>query len=98
MARAVGCRRFRRERAKPWRAKRLQLRARPRMVDAKRAGGRKAKGTVVKLADGRLQGIVTVHGKRKRLKPFPKGTSEAMAEERTAANAQKFAALPAPKS
>jgi hypothetical protein len=43
----------------------------------------------------RLQGIITVHGKRKRLPPFPKGTSEAMAAERTAAKAEQAAKMPA---
>jgi hypothetical protein len=68
------------------------------MTDTKHAGGRKPTGTVVPLPDGRLQGIITKHGKRKRLPPFPLGTSRAMAEERTAARAQKAAAEPRPKA
>jgi len=59
-------------------------------------GGRKATGTVVTLADGRLQGIVTLHGRRKRLPPFEKGMSKAMAEDKTAAKAAKAAKMPAP--
>ena len=48
-------------------------------------GGRQRTGTVIKLKDGRLQGIITLaDGGRKRLPPFPKGTSEAMAREKTA--------------
>lgn len=47
---------------------------------AKHPGGRKATGTVVTLPDGRLQGIITVHGKRKRLPPYPYGTTEAQAK------------------
>jgi hypothetical protein len=56
-------------------------------------GRRKPTGTVVTVPDGRLQGIITVHGKRKRLPPFPHGTSQAMAQERTALQAEHAAAL-----
>jgi len=45
----------------------------------------RAKGTVTTTKRGLLQGIITLpDGRRKRLKPFPKGTSEAMAKEKTA--------------
>jgi integrase len=45
----------------------------------------RAKGTVVTTKSGLLQGIITLaDGRRHRLEPFPKGTSRAMAEERTA--------------
>jgi len=64
--------------------------------ESKHPGGRKPTGTVVTLADGRLQGIITVHGKRKRLPPFPKGTSRAMAKDKTAAKAEQAAKFPAP--
>lgn len=41
-------------------------------------------GTVVTTKSGLLQGIITlVDGSRKRLKPFPKGTSKEMAREKT---------------
>jgi hypothetical protein len=54
-----------------------------------RRGGRARVGTVLKTRDGRLQGQVTfADGSRKRLKPFPKGTSEAMAREKTAYHAE----------
>ncbi len=47
-------------------------------------GGRPRTGTIIKLSDGRLQGIVTLaDGSRKRLPPFPRGTSLEMAKERT---------------
>lgn len=52
---------------------------------SERKGGRKATGTVAKTRDGRLQAIITLaDGTRKRLKPFPVGTSEAYAKERAA--------------
>jgi integrase len=54
-----------------------------------------ATGTVVKTKSGRLQGIITLpSGKRKRLPPFPAGTSEAMAREKTAYFAEKLRAMP----
>lgn len=44
-----------------------------------------ATGTLVKTKLGLWQGIITLpSGKRKRLPPFPPGTSEAMAREKTA--------------
>lgn len=50
---------------------------------SERKGGRKPTGTVGKTRDGRLQAIITLaDGSRKRLKPFPVGTSEAYAKER----------------
>jgi integrase len=50
-----------------------------------RIGGRPRVGTLLKTRDGRLQGQVTLgDGSRSRLKPFPKGTSRAMAKEHTA--------------
>ena len=50
-----------------------------------RRGGRPRVGTVLPTRDGRLQGQGQyADSSRKRLKPFPKGTSEAMARERTA--------------
>jgi hypothetical protein len=65
--------------------------------DTKKPGGRNATGTVVTLPDGRLQGIITMHGERKRLPPFPKGMSRAMSEDKTAAKAEQAAKMPAPK-
>jgi len=51
---------------------------------------RKRTGTVVRLADGRWQGILTLNdGSRLRLEPFPKGTSKAKAREATARYAQE---------
>jgi len=45
----------------------------------------RARGTVITTKSGKLQGVITLaDGRRKRLKPFPKGTSQKMAEERTA--------------
>jgi integrase len=57
-------------------------------------GGRPATGTVITIKSGphkgQLQGIITLaDGSRKRLPPFPRGTSKAMAEERTLARAQQ---------
>ncbi|MGE5783493.1 MAG: tyrosine-type recombinase/integrase [Myxococcales bacterium] len=52
---------------------------------------RKATGTLIRLKDGRYQGLVTTgDGKRKRLPPFPAGMSEAMAREKVAFYAEKF--------
>lgn len=58
-----------------------------------RKGGRERTGTVVRvrLKDGTLvwQGMITLpNGRRARLPPFPVGTSEAMAREKTKAKAQ----------
>ena len=50
-----------------------------------RKGGRPATGTITKTRDGRLQAIITLaDGTKKRMSPFPKGTSEAMAREKAA--------------
>ena len=55
-------------------------------------------GTVVRTKRGLLQGIITlVDGSRKRLKPFPKGTSEEMARERTHVKALQARELGAKK-
>jgi integrase len=49
-------------------------------------GGRKLTGHVVKTADGRWQALIRLaDGTRKRIPPFPAGTSEAMAREKAAA-------------
>ncbi len=54
-----------------------------------RRGGRARVGTLLKTRDGRWQAQVTLgDGSRKRLKPFPKGTSEAMAREKAAYHAE----------
>jgi integrase len=59
---------------------------------AKNTGGPKT-GTVVKTRDGRWQGVITLaDGTRKRLKPYALGTSKAMAKEKTAHWAEKYAA------
>jgi integrase len=51
-------------------------------------GGRAPTGTVLETRDGRLQAQVTfADGSRKRLKPFPRGTSRELARERTAHHA-----------
>ncbi len=51
---------------------------------------RKKTGTIVTLPDGRMQAIISLKdGSRKRLPPFPKGTSRAMALERTALHAER---------
>jgi integrase len=43
------------------------------------------RGTVITTKSGKLQGVITLpDGRRKRLKPFPKGTSQLMAETKTA--------------
>src|SRR4051812_550180 len=55
------------------------------MSDQKPKPGRPRTGTVVKTRDGRLQAIISLPGGgRKRLPPFPRGTSEAMAREKAA--------------
>ncbi len=55
-------------------------------------GGRPKTGTVVRTRAGLWQGVVTLaDGSRMRLEPYPKGTSEAMAREKTAYWAEKFA-------
>jgi integrase len=55
-------------------------------------------GTVVKNKRGQWQGIITlVDGSRKRLKAFPKGTSEEMARERTHVKALQARQLGAKK-
>lgn len=64
---------------------------------------RKRTGTLVRTKSGRLQGMVVLaDGRRKRLPPFPVGTSEAMAREKLAAYAEKagtlFSGRPAPQS
>ena len=47
---------------------------------------RKRTGTIIRLKDGRWQAVITLaDGSRKRLPPFPKGMSEAMAREKTVA-------------
>lgn len=59
-----------------------------------RRGGRARVGTLLKTRDGRWQAQVTLgDGSRKRLKPFPKGTSEAMARERAAYHAEQAAKI-----
>jgi len=51
---------------------------------------RKKTGTIVTLPDGRMQAVISLKdGTRKRLPPFPKGTSRAMALERTALHAER---------
>ena len=60
----------------------------------RRKGGRPRVGTVLPTRDGRLQGQVQyADGSRKRLKPFPKGTSDLMARERTAYHAAIYAKI-----
>lgn len=61
--------------------------------DTKNVPSKPRTGTVVKTRAGLWQGMVTLaDGSRMRLKPpFPKGTSEAMAREKTAYWAEKFA-------
>jgi hypothetical protein len=59
-------------------------------------------GTIVKTKLGLWQPVVTLaDGTRKRLKPFKKGTSEAMAREKTAVYARQVLELklkrPTPK-
>lgn len=55
-----------------------------------RRRGRPRTGTIVRTRDGRLQAIVTMaDGKRKRLPPFPRGMSEAMAREKVAVRAEQ---------
>lgn len=52
---------------------------------------RKNAGTIIKLKDGRWQGFVTLpDGRRRRLKPFALGTTEAYARERTAFIAEQI--------
>jgi integrase len=61
---------------------------------------RKKTGTIVKTKLGLWQAVVTLpDGSRKRLPPFPKGTSEAMAREKAAVYAERAAAvrLPSPE-
>ncbi len=56
--------------------------------------GRKATGTITKTKAGLWQAIVTLaDGTRKRLPPFPKGTSEAMAREKATHYAAEVARL-----
>jgi len=63
------------------------------MTDEKKVGGRPKTGTIVKTRDGRWQAVVTLaDGSRKRLEPFEAGTSKAMARERAAFWAEKYAA------
>jgi hypothetical protein len=53
------------------------------MPDEKPKPGRKRAGTIIKTRGGRLQAMSTLpDGSRKRLPPFPRGTSEAMAREK----------------
>jgi len=60
----------------------------------KRHGGRKATGTIIKLPSGKWQAIVRlVDGTRKRMPPFPLGTSEEMAREKAAHYAERVKAL-----
>lgn len=64
-----------------------------------KAGGRPKTGTVRKTRAGLWQGVVTLaDGSRMRLEPFPKGTSEAMAREKTAYWAEQFASRRNPKT
>jgi len=59
-----------------------------------RNGGRKPTGTVQKTCDGRWRGRITLaDGSRQWLDPFPPGTSEAMARERTAALTEQAIAM-----
>lgn len=59
---------------------------------AKAKGGRPRTGTVGWTRDGRRQAIVTLaDGSRKRLDPFPRGISEALAREKAAFYAEKWA-------
>lgn len=59
---------------------------------------RKATGTITKTKTGRWQAIVTLaNGTRKRLPPFPAGTSEAMAREKAAHYAEKYRSIQPPK-
>lgn len=63
------------------------------MSEASRTG-RPATGTVITIPSGphkgQLQGIITLaDGSRRRLPPFPRGTSRAMAEERTLVRAEQ---------
>ncbi len=54
---------------------------------------RPRKGTLLKTRDGRWQAqVLLADGTRKRLPPFPKGTSEAMAREKAAHWAERYAA------
>jgi integrase len=56
----------------------------------KRKGGRRSTGTVVRTKRGLFQAVITLtDGRRKRLPPFPVGTSEAMARERAAHYAEE---------
>jgi hypothetical protein len=58
----------------------------------KRKAGRPLKGTLVWTRDRRRQAIVTLgDGSRKRLEPFPRGISEALAREKAAFYAEKWA-------
>lgn len=53
------------------------------MTDEKRKGGRAREGTVSTTKSGLLQAIVTLaDGTRRRIKPFPKGTSLAFAKDK----------------
>jgi len=59
---------------------------------------KRPQGTVITTKSGKLQGVITLaDGRRKRLKPFPKGTSQQMAEERTAYWTEHRDELEAPK-
>ncbi|HKY39240.1 MAG TPA: tyrosine-type recombinase/integrase [Polyangiaceae bacterium] len=56
---------------------------------------RKKTGTIVRTKLGLWQAIITTpDGKRRRLPPFPKGTSEAMAREKAAHYAERAAQMP----
>src|SRR5688572_2914913 len=58
---------------------------------------RKRTGTLLKTRDGRWQAqVLLADGTRKRLPPFPKGTSEAMARKKAAHWAERYATA-APK-
>jgi integrase len=55
---------------------------------------RKRSGTIITLPDGRLQAILTLDdGSRKRIPPFPKGTSREMAREKAKAWSDRAAEL-----
>lgn len=55
---------------------------------------RKKTGTVVKTKSGLWQAVITLaDGSRKRLTPFPKGTSEAMAREKAEAYSERAGAM-----
>jgi integrase len=61
-------------------------------ADSRKKVGRPRKGTICWTRDRRRQAIVTLaDGSRKRLDPFPRGISEALAREKAAFYAEKWA-------